>query len=163
MQKFIISHCIFFYVITFQSAEVAECSADSHKHLCCLNKQMTLQIRVFLGQSDYTLTIAELNPSTRFALSPGQGKRPGVVPAQPSRVPAVLTAAGAKAETRAPLCALCVSSSGSEGAAGDQRNLDGSLEPLSGTDRHFRSVISQLHPLNWIAWFTAAIKAFLKR
>lgn len=105
----------------------------------------------------------ELNASTRFALSPGQGKRPGVVPAQPSRVPAVLTAAGAKAETRAPLCALCVSSSGSEGAAGDQRNLDGSLDPLSGTDRHFSSVISQLHPLNWIAWFTAAIKAFLKR
>lgn len=38
---------------------------------------------MFFLASYYILTIAGLKPSTRFAVSPGEGKRTGVVPTQP--------------------------------------------------------------------------------
>lgn len=84
----------FFLVITFQSAENAECSADSHKHPQYLNKQMTLQIHVFLGQ---LLHIDNSRTKTKHSVCSVPGGRKAHRRGPSS---AVRTAGGAKAETR---------------------------------------------------------------
>lgn len=125
---------------------------------------MTLQaiIYLFLGWAYCTFATMELKSTLVFALSPGQGNCVGAVAAQPNRIPRCWLLAEENLTCGHRFWGLHVSNRDFQRAPRDQGNFNRSLYPVSSASRHLSSVILWLHSRNWIAQFTAAIKAFLK-
>lgn len=119
-------------------------------------------IYLFLGWAYCTFATVELKSTIVFAHSPGQGNCVGAVAANPNHVPRCWLLGEENLRWGHRFWGLHVSNRDFQRAPRDQGNFNRSLYPVSSTSRHFSSVILRLHSRNWIALFTAAIKALLK-